>query len=163
MSEIAQNAKVSILLADFARVDTEGKLNVVGGGVTGLGFDLGQGLTSRFTLVVIVWVPATLLPAECALEVYLTQAGSVVMAPGPVDSQAIRISQNVIVEPLLAFPPAARSHVGSHYTSVLDFNNGLPLAPGGMYEWNVRIDGDETQTWSLPITVAGAPGSPVLG
>lgn len=163
MSAIAEAAEVSIIVADFANVDAAGKVNVLGAGVAGIGFDPSQGLTSRFTLVAYVFVPTTLLPAEFALEIYLTLGGELVMAPGPVEPQAVRIAQSVNLDPPMAFPQPARGHVGGRHSAVLDFNNGLPLSPGGLYEWNVRIDGDSTRSWTYPFAIAGPTPGPVFG
>lgn len=163
MSAIVESAVVSIQVADFANLDAVGKLNLLGGGVAGIGFDPGQGLTARFSLVVQVEVPSNLLPAECSIEVFLTSGAEVVMAPGPVEPQAVRVSQNVTIDKALAFTGPARDHVPGRNVSVLDFNNGLPLAPGGHYEWHVRIDGDDSRVWSYQFVVAGPPAAPVFG
>jgi len=163
VSEIAQTADVSLNVADYANVDAAGKVNILGGGVAGLGFEPSTGLTSRFTLVVSVHLPTALLPAEFSLEIFLTKDGELVMAPGPVEPQAVRISQAVTLDPPMAFQQPGRGHVGNRHGAVLDFNNGLPLSPGGLYLWNVRIDGDTSKTWTYPFAVAGLAQGIVFG
>lgn len=164
MSEVAQNATVTILVSDFANSDAAGKLNVVGGTVAILGFDGMQGVTSRFSLSVVVNVPASLLPTDFALEISLLSNGELVLLPGVPDPQPLRVAQPVSMERATAAPTTLiRDHIGSNHVAVLDFAGGLPLAVGGIYEWQVRIDGDDERTWRYPFAVVGPPQSPVFG
>lgn len=167
MSEIARQATVELALADFAVSDPAGKVNVIGAGIAVVGFDPAQGLSSRFSLWISIHVPTKLCPAEFPVEVALVDAmGELVTLPGPADgtSQPLRIAQVVNVErPHAQLAAATRDHIGSRVEIVLDFSNGLPLAVGGTYEWRVRIDGDDTRTWSYPFAVTGPGQGPVIG
>jgi hypothetical protein len=167
VSEIAQAATVSILVADFASNDAIGKGNIVGAGVAGLGFDPQQGLTSRFTLWISVHIPTSLCPAEFPLETALVDVnGQLVNLPGPFgsDGQPLRVAQLLQAEkPNMTFNAAQRDHLGSRMVVAIDFGSGLPLAPGGLYTWRIRLDGDDTRTWEYPIAVAGPPTAPIIG
>lgn len=164
MSEIAERVKVEIVLSDFALVDPgSGKGNIVGAGVAVLGF--GNGLSTRFSLWIAILVPSALCPVEFPVEVQLVNAdGSLVSFPGPEGQQNVRVAQIVQAEkPTAQIPTALRDHIGSRVQLVLDFGNGMPLAPGAAYEWQVRIDGDDARTWSYPFAVFGGLPGPVIG
>lgn len=165
MSEIAQNARVSIIVSDYANVDAGGKLNVLGGAVAIVGLDPMQGLTSRFSLAVVINVPTQYLPGDFALEISLrNEAGELVMLPGATEPQPLRVSQPVSLErPAGAATPAARDHLGTNHIAVLDFGGGLPLAVGGLYEWHVRIDGDDETAVRYPFAIAGPAQGMVFG
>lgn len=167
MSDLAQNSEVGLVLADFASSDAGGKVNVVGAGIAVLGFDVNQGVSSRFTLWVNIRVPSRFCPAEFPVEVaLLDEAGQLVALPGPVDgvTQPLRIGQVVQVEKSNAgLPLPVRDHIGGQVQMAFDFSNGLPLAIGGVYEWRVRIDGDDSIDWIYPFAVVGPPTGPVIG
>lgn len=167
MSAVAEQASVTLVVSDFANTDAAGKLNVLGATVAVLGFDPMQALSSRFSLAVVVRVPGRLLPAEFTVEVALRSGGELVQLPGPAgETQPLRISQVVSLDRLGADrvpSPAVRDHVGASHTMVLDFNTGLPLVPGGLYEWQVRIDGDDSEVHAYPFAVVGPPPPPVFG
>lgn len=166
MSEASEQVSLQVLLADYAQATTEGKVSIIGAGVATLGFDFRQGGTSRFSLYVATQVPTALCPVELTLEVALYSNGELVQLPGPAgEAQHIRIGQVLAVEvpnnPLMSIPQ--RNHTGSRHQAVFDFANGLPLTPGGNFEWRVRVDGDEDRQIVYPFAVAGPPPDPVLG
>lgn len=164
MSEVARHSRVTILVSDFANSDMAGKVNVVGGTVAILGFDPMQGTTTRFSLTVITNVPSRLLPAEFSVEVTLMSNGQPVLLPGVPEPQALRVAQPVTLGVGTSAPTALiRDHIGANHVTILDFGNGLPLAVGGVYEWHVRIDGDDEHVWTYPLAVAGPPPGPVFG
>jgi hypothetical protein len=165
MSDIAERSSIEIIVADFAIVDSAGKSNLVGAGVAMLGFDPRQGLTNRFSLWVSILVPAVLCPVEFPLEIALVDSlGELVLLPGPVDRQVLRVAQIVTAEkPAAQIPMAQRDHIGSRVQLVLDFGSGLPLAPGSNYEWRVRLDGDEDHQKVYPFGVLGPGVGPVIG
>lgn len=166
MSAVAEAASITVVLADFALSDAAGKINIVGGGVRIVGFSPDQGLTARVSLAVIVELPAHTLPAEFSLEVTLLSNGEVATVPGPTGPQPLRMAQTVQLERLPAeqFPvPLVRDHIGRNHQLVMDFGGGLPLSPNGVYEWQVRIDGDDAYAVRYPFAVAGPPPGLVIG
>ncbi|MCM3657771.1 hypothetical protein M3147_10960 [Agromyces mediolanus] len=166
MSDIAQAATVNIVLADFANNDAGGKGNIIGAGITLVGFDFQQGVTSKFAIWISVRIPIEFCPAEFPLEMAIVDADdNLVSLPGPAgESQPLRIAQIVSVErPNVQVPAALRDHVGGQIQFVFDFNNGLPLAPNGRYEVRVRLDGDDSRTWKYSFAVVGQAPGPVVG
>ncbi|ANG85772.1 hypothetical protein [Microbacterium aurantiacum] len=153
----------SIILADFANIDQSGKLNVVGGGISLIGYEFQQGTTTPFTVYVrvVARVPRTDRPA---LEIVLADAsGDPVQIPSPTgELQTMRIAQNVELAapslPGVSIPPGA---IPSSAAFAINFSNGLPLAPGHSYSWRVQIDHDVIASESFYIPVPD-PG-PVLG
>lgn len=164
MSGISDNAQVSILLADYAQVAESGKLNVLGGDLVAIGFDALQGLTTRFTVVASVRVPSRLLPADISFELALQRDGVVVALPGPVEPQNVRIGQPITLDkpPVPNASSSQRDMLLSSHVLVVNFEGGLPLAPG-VYEWVARVDGDESHCARLPFLVVGNPSAPVIG
>lgn len=169
MSDIAPHAHVTVIMADFTSVDAAGKNNVIGAGVDVLGFDPGQGVTSRFGLLVTVTVPGSFAPCDLALEIaLLTAAGDVASLPGPVpggDPQVVRVGQFVTLQkPAMPGIPAGNAdHFLARANIGIDFAAGLPLAAGGLYTWRIQIDGDTDHEVRYPFGVAGPPPSPVVG
>lgn len=165
MSEIAERAKVSVVMADFANTDAAGKANIVGGGVAVVGFDPNTAITSSFTVWIDIWIPTSLTPTEFPVEVALIDsAGDVVGIPGPAGVQALRVAQVVQVErPMPQLPNVLRDHIGSRVQLVFQFGNGLPVRPGGAFTWRIQIDGDEDHQWNYPWAVVGAQPGPVIG
>lgn len=166
MSEIAGAATVDILLADFANSDAVGKGNIVGSGLAVLGLDQ-QGLTARFSLIVLVHLPDAHLPSEFPLEIaLLDDAGQIISIPGavPGEPQMLRIAQIVTMEKpsLPMLPIAARIRLGARHQSVIDFANGLQLTPG-VYSWRVLLDGDESVEWRYNFAVPGPSSGLVVG
>lgn len=166
MSAISERAVVDIILADFAMVGGDGKLSVVGGGVAVLGFDPTAGVSTRFSLVVAVTVPTELCPAEFPVEVSLYSGGELVKLPDLAgEGSPLRVASIVRLEAPAhpALSVAQREYIGSRHFFVLDLGNGLPLAPGGTYEWRSRIDGDDDHQAVYAFAVAAPPSAPVFG
>lgn len=158
-----QSVRATLLLADYANVDAVGKLNLVGGGVSIVGFEFQQGTSSPFTLYVRIVSPMP-LDDRPAVEIVLVDAsGDPVQIPGPAgELQTMRIGQNIQLAapqlPGVDIPPGA---VPSSAGFVIGFPNGLPLAPGHSYTWRVQVDHDVIASESFYIPLP-APG-PVIG
>lgn len=166
MSDIAAHAIINVMLADFAIADPQGKVNILGAGVTGIGFDPAQATTTRFTLVAQISLPRDRCPAEFAVEIALLDAsGDIADLPGPAGPQKMRVGQVVNIEKAVPLPGSGvpREALRGQANIILDFGNGLPLTPGGAYRWRLQIDGDETVEVTYPFGVAGPPAGPVIG
>ncbi len=168
MSEVFDRATVSLLMADYALADQQGRLQVVGGGLQVVARDHAKGTTAAFALVVTMSFTSELINEQYAFEVVLEDAdGSPVQLgatqPGAT-SNVMRFGQTLQVDepnfpgagvPRYGLPP------GAHL--VLYFNTGLPLPAGRVLIWRARIDGDTRPNWSLPFFVPAPPSAPVLG
>lgn len=165
MSEYAKLATVDLALTDFANTDSAGKGNLIGAGVAVVGFQAPQGLTARIALWVAVHLPTALCPAEFPVEISLLDgAGELFNLPGPSGDQPLRMAQIVTLEkPNLPIPVVQRDHIGSRSQIVVEFAGGLPLVPGQVYTWQVRLDGDVDRQWTYPFAVVGPQPSAVFG
>ena len=168
MSEVFEQASVSLILADFAVADQLGKLQMVGGGLQIIGRNHTTGVSAAFAVVVGLAFPPELFNEQYVFEVVLEdQAGSPVELTDPAappGSRMMRFGQTLQIEepnfrgsgvPRRALP--TRTHV------VLYFNTGLPLPPGQVLVWRARIDGDSRPEWTVPFFVPTPPPAPVLG
>ncbi len=169
MSEVFEQASVSLILADFAVADQLGKLQMIGGGLQLIGRDHATGVTAAFALVVSLTFPPELFNEQYAFEVVLERENGTPLeltesAAGPGGSRVMRFGQTLQIEepnfrgsgvPRRALP--SRSHV------VLYFNTGLPLPPGQVLLWRARIDGESRAEWTVAFFVPAPPPAPVLG
>lgn len=169
MSDVSDAAVVRLLVTDYAVVDAVGKVNIIGGGLTGVGINPTTQGTVPFALFVSVAVPPRLYNAECAVEIFLADAaGDLVSIPGPAQGmpqQPLRVGQAVrFEEPRFNQPVNALTRYLYAKTQwVMSFATGLPLVPGQGYTWRVNIDDTSRDEWSERFVVMGPPVGPVLG
>jgi hypothetical protein len=159
---ITDDARVSIILADYANQDAVQKINILGGGwqITAVG---PNGLTAEQAVVVFIEVPPQYRGDQFAAGLSLVnEAGDPVQFPGPDGQlQALRIQQLVRVDPPVTPGVHIPGHVPSRAQLVTRLGNGLPLAPGQLYTWIFEIDGNPKA--SISFFVAGPPPGPVIG
>ncbi len=162
MSEIAADADLSIWVADFASLDAVGKLNMLGGGVVLIGFDALQGVTTRFTVLGRVRVPAKYTPVDVPIELtLLDELGDVVTVGAPAP-QPIRVAQVAKLEkPNVVGMPTLPAELPAQHFIALDIQ-GLPLQPGRVYSWSLRVDGDEDHAKRYEFFVPGATGPRIV-
>jgi hypothetical protein len=164
VSQVSQRARLTLIVADVAIADPQGKVNILGAGVATLGFDPNQGVTTRFSVVAQVDVPGSLTPVEASIDVVLLRDGQPVQVSGPAGHQAVRIGHAPVFEkPQASGPVSLREQLDSRQQFVLDFSAGLPLQPGVVYEWALQVDGDEDTRITYPIAVQATPTAPVVG
>lgn len=161
MSAASDQATVFLTMADFANTDVGGKLNVVGGHVTTLGYDSEMALTAPFTLVAEVVGTRELVHQEFAFELTLTDRdGKTVELPGPAGSQQMRIGQAMS---FTAPSPDPKGWLDPRETVVFNFANGLPLTVNSAYAWFARIDGVDDGRHCLRFTTPSVQEMPVMG
>lgn len=160
MSESSSAANGTILIADFVNVDAAGKVNIIGGGIQFLGFDLESGLSAPFAVFVNVTVNIPQFEdTSASVEVLLVDTdGQPVTITGPDGTNTMRFTQDVdfrpanaahLQEPPMGFP--GNSNI------VLNFPSGLPLHVGATYEWIVLMD--QTRLASTTFFVPGPAAS----
>lgn len=163
MSSVSEQAKIDVMIADYASMDSTGcKANLlgIGGNVLPL---TPLGLTTRFSVVTQIHVPAEVCPVETALEISLRDGeGQLFSIPGPTP-QIVRYATVLT----LAVSPAAvgldqSNHIGVININVLDFGNGMPLPPNN-YSWHVTLDGDEERAVNFNFCVPKPSPSLVIG
>lgn len=162
MSEISEQLRASVLLADYAAQDGNGRLSVVGGGLQFVGFEPATGLSAPFAVLVILQsvVP---LSEPVAIEIVLADAsGQAVELPGPAGPQLMRVAQNVeFLAPALPGVTLPKGSVNSQAVVNMYFPTGLPLTPGLSYSWRVQADHEVLIT--QPFFVPGPAQGPVIG
>lgn len=124
-----------------------------------------QGVTNRFAVYAHADFPSSILPVEVSLELAL-MAGEdvVVVAGGPMGPQTVRVAQTPTIDRVqLPISVPMRDHVGGSTNVILDFQNGLPLAPNSNYEFRMQIDGDAENEVRYPFVVVGPPPGAVVG
>lgn len=162
---LLDQARVTVLLADYIAVDAAGKLTAVGAAFTLTGLQP-DGHTPPMHLAVLVDVPGTLVGQDFSMSVSLNDAdsGAPVLVAGPTgDAEPLRIAQVMRAQapnlPGLQVPASVPGRV----QVVLGFPAGLPLQVGHSYRWSVELDGSSRPEWSVTFHVpAPAPG-PVFG
>lgn len=166
MSEIADDARVAIALADYASVDGSGKVNLLGAGWQVTGVQPETGLTGPQTAVVFIEIPARHVNDDFALTMTLVDAsGQAVMVPGPAgDLQPLRIAKIMKTEePSFVGWNVPRHAMPCRVQVLANFPGGLPLAANSAYAWQIDIDGDARPAWKVEFFVAGPPPGPVIG
>lgn len=154
-----------VLVADHIGVDAGGKLNALGAALTLTGVQP-NGFTPPQSVAAVIDVPSRHAGAEFAvlLELRNETADTVVQLPGPSGKpEALRIQQLV---------QAKRPQVQGAYVPesmfcrvqvMLNFANGLPLAPSTLYAWRLEVDGQHRKGWRAQFYVPGPPPAPVVG
>ncbi len=162
---LLDDARVTLLLADYVAVDASGKLTAVGAAftLTGLGPD---GHTPPMHVAVLVDVPAHLVGQDFAMSVELRDDGSgapVLVAGQDGEPEPLRVAQVMRAQPPavpgLQVPASAPGRV----QVVLGFPGGLPLEIGHSYRWSVELDGATRPEWSVVFHVPSPAPGPVFG
>lgn len=165
MSAISSKCIASIVLADYASIDGEGKANIIGGGISFIGFNPQDGLSAPFALYVQISAEVSSSDEnQAAIEVVLQDIeGNPIMLPGPTGAaEPMRMAQAVefsVVQPPGTTKPPADFPALTNF--VLNFSNGLPLQLGEHYKWVVKVDGDEKASEHFSLPKPQAP--PVFG
>jgi hypothetical protein len=154
MSEASQSAHVIIVLADYAVADQQGKMTLVGAGVSIFGINPNTGTTAPFA----VWVNVTFPPSavgdipavELALE---TDDGRLFEVPGATDEQGqpqtLRVKSSETLRPtVLPGTDLPLGVVRPKAQIVLQFQTGLPLAADQTYRWRVKVDNETRDEWT---------------
>jgi hypothetical protein len=163
---LKDDARVTIIIADYIGIDGGGKLNVVGGGWTIAGIQP-NGLSAPQYVAVMIDVASGHLGEEFALDLELhdLSTGEIAQVVGATNTpEALRISQLCRVDPPGGpggvYVPA---DMFSRVQAVFGFHGGIPLAVGRKYAWRVAIDGERRPGWAAEFLVAGPPPQPVFG
>lgn len=144
--------RVSLLLADFAQADQQGKVHAIGLAWTNITTPL-----PPFAVVIIVDIgwDETNEPHRLTCEL-LDDDGRPVGVPGPVGMQPLRFEMQVEA----GRPP--RTLHGTAFRSALAVNvsGGVPLPPG-RYQWRASVDGFDEATTTESFLVNAPPNAPV--
>jgi hypothetical protein len=166
MSDAFEAVTVNLLLADYSSQGDRGKINIIGGAISQVGF-LPSGLTPPLHVIALLGFPDKLGGTECDVTIELREvpSGSVVQLPNASGSkEAVRIQHMVRIEHVVLDSGVKRPvDLRAQAQIVAAFQNGLPLTPGNSYKWKLLIDGQSRKGWEAPFSVlAPAPG-PQMG
>ncbi len=164
---LVQDARVTVLLADYIGIDAGRKINAIG-----VGFSLAHlqqnGLTGPQHVIAIVDLPGKYGGQQFSLELELRDetTGDAFMVPaGPGGtSQPLRFA-NVVQAPVPAIPGVhlPQDQVTTQVQLPLAIVDGLPLQPGHAYSWRVKLDGQSKPGWQVRFYVPGPPPPVVFG
>lgn len=167
MSEAAESAHVRIVMADYVNADPSGKINLVGAGITFIGFDTSNGRTPECGVVATVSFGAEFQGESPAVELWLEdQDGALVALPAPEGTlpQFLRVGA---AQPLRPNIPQGMiipdGQVRPRVQFALQFGAGLPLAAGHGYRWRLQIDGTRRDEWTEPFFVVLPSAGPIVG
>lgn len=162
MSEVGDSARVTIVVADYATANDDGKFTIVGAGITLVGFD--SKVTNRTAPMSVVAI-ATFDPefvgkspiVELTLE---TMDGVVVeMPPGGDTPDAaplplhIKSGPEPLVPTRLAGLQLPDEAFRPKMQMLMQFSSGLPLTADQRYLWRVTIDGEKRDEWTESLYV----------
>lgn len=156
----------AMLLADFIAVDAAGKINVIGGGVTFT--PMGPaGATPPLYLLVVVDVDRSVVGQDFPFCIQLRDLDSrelVSVPAGPNgEPEALRIQQLARIDPPMMGSSIVREPIPGRMQFVAAFPNGLPLAAGHQYGFELEIDGVSRSEWCLRFFVPAPPTPPIFG
>ena len=144
-------------------------MTIVGGGVTILGVNVESGMTAPFSVLVWVTFAPNFVGDNPAVELSLeTDENQLVQLPGFLDSagqpQYLRVATSDTLLPTV-MPGAVIPDgvVRPKAQMLMQFQNGLPLTPGHMYRWRVKVDGDTHNDWTETMFIPTAAAGPVVG
>jgi hypothetical protein len=165
MSEVSGSAHVRLLLADYGVVDSQGKITIVGGGITIAGIPPNTNATAPFAVLGVIDFDQKYVGQRVAMELALEQDnGDLVPMPGAPDSadhaQYVRIAANEeLKSPTVTWGRVPYRAVRPRHTLMLMFQNGLPLRQGHTYTWRLKIDDETRDEWTEEMYVP----APLLG
>jgi hypothetical protein len=159
------DARVTLLVADYVGVDAGGKLNVLGLGFTISGLQP-TGATAPQAVAALVDLPSRYVGQDFALSIDLRDdtTGEIVQVQRLDGGQdALRVQQNVTVQPIAVPGLQIPREMNARVQVNLGFPGGLPLVAGHFYSWRAEIDGNTKDVWRATFWVVGPPPGPVFG
>lgn len=166
---VFSTARVTVLLADYANVDAAGKVNVLGGFFSMLGYNPETKHAAPHHVVVVIDLPAALAGQEFALQLQMRNEtrGEAVRFISPAGVlEPLQIAQAQRVPPAPVMPNGMSLPTGHPIRThtVLGIDAGVALVePGHEFSWKLSIDGQSKTGWDARFSVPGAPPPPVLG
>ncbi|MCW2545505.1 MAG: hypothetical protein JWM40_3057 [Frankiales bacterium] len=163
------DARVTLILADYIGIDAGGKANIIGAGFTitgATGLPAGGIVNVAMHLLVMIDLPAKYAGKEFALGMELRDdtTGEAVKVPGPTGQiDTMRIQQIVKgdrpVVPNVYLPEGLPIRVQMN----IGFPTGIPLPAGHSLHWRVEIDGQHRKDWVAGFHLVGPPPGAVFG
>lgn len=167
MPQLWEDSQVTLLLGDFAQAEPSGKLHIIGGGISIIGFDPALNTTAPLHVVAIVDVEPRHAGEAFSLSLELRNVDldqAVSVPAGPLGQpQALRLSQVVTVQRPAMVGVHLPDSLACRTQMTMGFPTGLPLAPGYRYAWRLTIDGNRRKHWRTEFYVPQLAAPPVFG
>lgn len=158
MTELSENARVAVLLADFANQDPANKINLLGANWN-IAAIQPTGMTPPQAVVVFVEVPSRFHGTDFTVSVaLLDEAGNAVAVPRPEGQvEPLRVQQAFRAERPKIVGIDAPADLPCRVQVILNFIAGVPLPPGGQYRWHVEIDDTANPQWEAGFYIGQPP------
>lgn len=148
MSEASDSAHVRVIIADYAVVDTNSKLTIVGGGLSVIALNPANAMTAAFAVVGSVSFDPKFVATSPALVLSLeTDDGHLVQLPG-IPEPIQLAGSNELSPTRLPGTEIPKEAVRPKVQLLMQFQNGLPLAAGRGYKWRLTVDGETRDEWT---------------
>ena len=144
-------------------------MTIVGAGVSVVGINVLTGLTAPISVVATATFDPQFLGDRPAIELSLETDGQLVQLPGPADAiggepQYLRVGTSEQLPPtVLQGATIPNDLIRPKAQMLMQFQTGLPLAPGRLYVWRVKIDHLTRDEWTQPMYVPTLAPGPVIG
>ncbi len=148
MTELSENARVAVLLADFANQDPANKINLLGANWN-IAAVQPTGMTPPQAIVVFVEVPSRFHGTDFTVSIaLLDEAGNAVDVPRPEGQvEPLHVEQAFRAERPKIVGIDAPADLPCRVQMILNFVVGVPLPPGGLYRWHVEVDDTANPQW----------------
>jgi hypothetical protein len=158
VTEISENARVQVLLADFANQDPANKINLLGANWN-IAAVQPTGMAPPQAVVILVEIPSQFDGADFTISVaLLDEAGSAVDVPRPTGQvEPLRVRQAFRAERPKIAGVDAPADLPCRVQMILNFIMGIPLAAGRRYRWHVEIDDTASPQWEADFYIAESP------
>jgi hypothetical protein len=153
MSDASESAHVRIVLADYG-VEQQGKVTLVGAGISIFGVNPDSGFTAPFVVWATVNFPPEFVGYSPTVELSLeTDDGKPVNLPIGPDEQSQRRTMRIGTYEALPrtsvqdvdIPPQI---IRPKTQMLLLFQTGIKLDAGQLYRWRVEVDGVTRDHWT---------------
>jgi hypothetical protein len=158
MTELSENARVAVLLADFANQDPANKINLLGANWN-IAAVQPTGMIPPQAVVVFVEVPSRFHGTDFTVSVaLLDEAGNAVDVPRPEGQvEPLRLRQAFRAERPKIVGIDAPADLPCRVQVILKFFVGIPLPSGGQYRWRVEIDDTANPQWEAGFYIGQSP------
>jgi hypothetical protein len=152
------------MLADYAVADPQGgKTTMVGAGITVASINPDVGMTAAFAVFASASFDPKFIGSKPTIELSLETAdGQLISLPG--QPGPLRFTASERLNPTrLPGADVPNEAVRPKMQILIQFQNGLPLAPGQKYIWRMRVDGESRDEWTETLYIPIPTAAPRIG
>lgn len=162
---LAEETRVSVVVADYAAADPIGKINIIGGYFQLIAAPDGV-VRGTQSVMAILDIPRKYAGDEAAVSIELRDetSGQPVTIPLPNGrNEPLRVSQNVAITAPMVPGVSLPREVPCRVQIAMALPPGLSLISGHEYAWKVSLDGTHRKGWEARFWVVGGQSPPVFG